>query len=194
VVTTVVGAPGSLPSAVTSPGVYNYPPGSGFAAAVDTTTGTIVTTANPAHPGDTVEVFLSGLGNVFPTVPDGAAAPGAGPLSYTVNTVTADVDGTAATVVFAGLAPTLAGLYQVNVTIPTSISAGNHFLDFSVSDPNSTNKFNLEAFTQQVLIPIGGGAAAQPEVVTAHRQARPKVHSQPTRKPLCVWGCSTGNP
>jgi len=190
VVTMAVGTPGSTPTAVTSPGVYTYLGQGVYAAAVDANTGTVVTTSNPARPGDTVEVFLSGLGTVFPTVADGAAAPGSPPFSFTVNTVSADVDGTAANVVFAGLAPTLAGLYQVNVTIPATTSAGNHFLDFSVSNPNSTNQFNLEAFTQQVLIPVGGGSSAVPEAVAPHRQTRPRVYPQPTRKPLCVWNCS----
>ncbi len=192
IVTTAFGAPGSTPTTVATPGVYNYPPASGFAAAVNTNTGTIVTQSNPANPGDTIEVFLSGLGTVYPTVPDGAAPP-VSPLSYTVNTVMADVDGTTATVVFAGLAPTLAGLYQVNVTIPTSTTAGLHFLDFGVSNPSDTsNPFNLEAYTQQVLIPVGGGAAARPAEVAPHRQAKPHGHAGATRKPLCVWTCRAG--
>lgn len=184
VVTTVFGAPGSTPTGIASPGVYNYPPASGYAAAVDTNTGTIVTESNPANPGDTVEVFLSGLGTVYPTVPDGAAPP-ISPLSYTVNTVTADVSGTNATVVFAGLAPTLAGLYQVNVTIPSTTTAGDNFLDISVSDPNSPN--HEESYTQQVLIPVGGGSAARPAEVTPHRHAKPHGPPQPTRQPLCTW-------
>ena len=199
VVTMPLGAPGATPATITSPGVYNYPPGSGFAAAVDANTAKIVTTSSPANPGDTIEVFLSGLGAVFPTVADGAPAPGTPPLSQTVNTVTADVDGTTATVSFAGLAPTLAGLYQVNVTIPANVPAGNHFLDFSVSNPNSTNQFNLEAFSQQVLIPIGGGAAARitesaQDNAAPRARAKAPVHPQPTRKPFCAWNCSAPRP
>jgi uncharacterized protein (TIGR03437 family) len=190
IVTMPLGAPSSTPSTITSPGVYNYPQGSGYAAAVNARTGTLVTQSSPAIPGDIVEVYVAGLGAVFPVVPDGAPTPANGTLSQTVNTVSADIDGTSATVSFAGLAPTFAALYQVYVTIPTTTSAGNHFLDFSVSNPNSTNQFNLEAFTQQVLIPIGGGSAAQPEAVAPHRQTRPRVYPQPTRKPLCVWNCS----
>ena len=191
IVTVPLGAPGSTPATVTSPGVYNYPQGSGFAAAVDATTGTIVTQSNPANPGDTIEVFMSGLGAVYPTVPDGAAAPASPPYSYTTNTVIADVEGTGANVIFAGLAPTLAGLYQVNITLPTSLTAGNHYLNISTSDPNNTsNTFNLEAYTQQVLIPIGGGAAARSEQASPRGRARVHGHPQPTRKPLCLFNCS----
>lgn len=189
VVTTVFGAPGSTSADVTSPGVYTYQSQGVYAAAVDTNTSTIVTPSNPANPGDTVEVFLSGLGTVYPTVPDGATAP-LSPLSYTVNTVIADVDGAAATVVFAGLAPTLAGLYQVNVTIPTSTTAGDHFLDISVNSPaTSTNTTgNLEAYTQQVLISVGGGAAARPAEVT--KRSRATTHAKPVRQALCTWKTS----
>jgi uncharacterized protein (TIGR03437 family) len=56
-------------------------------------------------------------------VPDDAAAP-LSPLSNTVNAVTANIGGVAAKVTFAGLTPTLAGLYQVHAMVPAGITAG----------------------------------------------------------------------
>ncbi len=76
-----------------------------------------------ASAGDTLVIYCTGLGPVNPAVPDGAAAP-LSPLSNTVNPVTVTVGGMPAKVGFAGLTPTLAGLYQVNVTVPTGVAAG----------------------------------------------------------------------
>jgi uncharacterized protein (TIGR03437 family) len=44
-------------------------------------------------------------------------------LSYTTNTVTATVGGQSAKVLFAGLAPDFAGLYQVNLVVPSGVTA-----------------------------------------------------------------------
>jgi uncharacterized protein (TIGR03437 family) len=157
----------TVPVYPTAPGIYTNPSGGVYAAAVDTNLGTIVTPQTPAEPGDTLEVFTTGLGTVSPAGPDGAAPPDS-PLSYTYNTIGADVDGVTATVLFAGLAPTLAGLYQINVTIPSTTTAGDHFLNISGTDPNSQD---LESYAQQVLISVGGGAAARP-AATAAKSAR----------------------
>jgi uncharacterized protein (TIGR03437 family) len=134
----------------TAPGVFTLSnTGNGYAAAVHPATGSIVTPDNPAAPGETIEVFVSGLGIVFPTVPDGAAPP-LDPLSYTTNTIAAAISGAPATVTFAGLAPQLAGLYQVNVTIPATAAAGENTLN--ISGPDS--------YTSQTLISVGASATA----------------------------------
>lgn len=186
----VLGAPGAAPADVATPGIFTNPLGSGYAAAVDTNNGySIVTESNPAQPGDIVEVFMSGLGQVYPTVPDGTPPP-ISPLSYTVNTVGADLDGTTATVGFAGLTPTIAGLYQVNVTIPTTTAAGDHFLDISVNEPTTNGP--LVAYASQVVIPVGGGAAARSEVRPMRRRARTAhpaaFRKQPFRSPFSRQG------
>jgi uncharacterized protein (TIGR03437 family) len=95
---------------------------------------TPVNDSSPAVPGETVSLFLNGLGTVTPTVADGAAGPSS-PLSYSdefnsgyISIVLDDfVDNyVQANVTFAGLAPGFPGLYQVNFTIPTNTrSLGN---------------------------------------------------------------------
>jgi hypothetical protein len=92
--------------------------------------GSLVTTTNPAQIGETVSVYGTGLGAVNPTIANGAAGPSS-PLSYAANTITADISGVTATVTFAGLAPGLAGLYQVNVTMPSGLTAGDNYLDLA---------------------------------------------------------------
>ncbi|HEV2447019.1 MAG TPA: IPT/TIG domain-containing protein [Candidatus Sulfopaludibacter sp.] len=94
---------------------------------------TPVTAKSPAQIGETVLVYLTGLGAVNPAISDGSAGP-ANPLSNTANTITAGISGVTATVTYAGLAPQLAGLYQVNVTIPAGVTAGENTIDISGPD------------------------------------------------------------
>jgi uncharacterized protein (TIGR03437 family) len=100
--------------------------GAGAILTVSVAKGTVTlnTPSAPAHAGDILEVYFTGLGIVSPSVPAGSAAP-ASPLSYTTNTVTATLGGQAAQVQFAGLAPGFVGLYQVNVIVPSGLTPGS---------------------------------------------------------------------
>jgi len=71
--------------------------------------------ANPAS--SFIQLFGTGLGAVSPPVPTGAAASGS-TLSQVVAKVTATVSGASAKVLFAGLAPGFAGLWQIDVALP----------------------------------------------------------------------------
>lgn len=76
----------------------------------------------PASPGDALIIYCSGLGAVSPAVPAGSAA-SLTELSNTVSPVTVTVGAESAKVLFAGLAPGFAGLYQVNAIVPSGIAA-----------------------------------------------------------------------
>jgi uncharacterized protein (TIGR03437 family) len=73
--------------------------------------------ANPVAAGGFVVAYLTGLGAVDHPVATGAAAPAA-PLANVTASVTASIGGMPAPVLFAGLAFTTAGVYQVNVAVP----------------------------------------------------------------------------
>jgi len=77
--------------------------------------------SNPAPAGQAILLFGTGLGAVSPAVPAGAPA-SATQVSQVIANVTATVDGAPATVLFAGLAPGFAGLWQVNVLLPAGTS------------------------------------------------------------------------
>lgn len=165
---------GTLSNAVTmaigttAPGVFTVPPGGLSYGAILHADYSLVTKQSPAQIGETVQVYLTGLGAVTPSVSDGAAAP-SGSLVKTTNTITADISGTTATVTFAGLAPGFAGLYQVNVTIPTGVTAGDNYLDIAGPD----------AYASEALIPIGGasgGAAEAPARAAAIKGAGNEKH------------------
>jgi uncharacterized protein (TIGR03437 family) len=131
--------------------------------------GTLVNAQNPAKPGETVSVFLTGLGPVSPSINDGAAGP-TNPYSLATNTVTAFVGGTSAPVGYAGLAPTLAGLYQVNITIPSGLTAGDNNLDISTPD----------AYTTECLIAVSSSTAA-PMSEASPELGKPRLRPQQRR-------------
>jgi uncharacterized protein (TIGR03437 family) len=111
----------SVDLAATQPGVLQY--GQQQAIAVDVN-GNLIGPSNPAHAGDVLVLYCLGLGAVTPAVADGAAAPSNPPAS-TVNPVTVTVGTQTANVFFAGLTPTLAGLYQIDFYVPQGTPTGD---------------------------------------------------------------------
>jgi uncharacterized protein (TIGR03437 family) len=78
---------------------------------------------NPARPGEILAVYVNGLGATTPSVGSGQAA-SVNPLSSVNLPVTATLGGIVVPVRFAGLVPTLVGLYQVNVEMPANVADG----------------------------------------------------------------------
>jgi uncharacterized protein (TIGR03437 family) len=91
----------------------------------------LATPARPLVPGEFAFVYASGLGRVQNPPPTGAAAP-ASPPSATVAPVRVTVAGLDAEVPFAGLAPGLAGVYQLNFRVPLNAPSGPQDLRVSV--------------------------------------------------------------
>jgi uncharacterized protein (TIGR03437 family) len=136
----VASNPVTLYQSATAPGVFTstqggFKPGLGQAAAQHVNF-SAVTQSNPAKVGETLQLYVTGLGSVTPAVDDGFAAPGNPP-----STVDADVgvfvDGVAAQVTFKGLTPGLAGLYQVNFVVP-NVASGLVYLAISTPDAFTT--------------------------------------------------------
>ena len=84
----------------------------------------LVTAGSPAKPGETVVVYLLGMGATNPAVPSGQPAP-SNPLAQVTVQPTITVDGQPSHVDFAGLTPGFAGLYQIDFDIPASARTGN---------------------------------------------------------------------
>lgn len=144
----------------TTPGVFTQDEsGSGYAAALHKD-GSLVTKNHPAQAGETVAVYVAGLGTVFPTVPDGGAAPSM--PSSTSNMITADLSGTPANVTFAGLAPGFAGLYQVNIQIPSGLTAGDNTVDLIAAD----------SYAAEAVIPVAAPASIADPASSAIPAAR----------------------
>jgi len=86
---------------------------------------TLAGESSPAHAGDAVVIYCVGLGPVTPTVSGGDAAPSTPPFATANAAVTVTFGNQTATAAFAGLTPGLAGLYQINVTVPAGVTPGN---------------------------------------------------------------------
>jgi len=85
----------------------------------------LVNADNPAAAGDAIAVFATGLGPTDPPVATGDAAPAQEPLARATQPVRVTVGGEDAEVLFAGLSPGFAGLFQVNLIVPAGVPAGD---------------------------------------------------------------------
>jgi uncharacterized protein (TIGR03437 family) len=130
----------TVPVAPTAPGIFTLNQSGSGLGAITHADFTVADAAHPAISGETVLIFLTGMGPVTPTVTDGTAG-GSTPLSNTNAKPTVLAGGLEATVLFSGLAPGFPGLYQINAklpvfaavpssgTIPLAIQVGNSFHD-----------------------------------------------------------------
>jgi uncharacterized protein (TIGR03437 family) len=84
----------------------------------------LVDAGNPARPGDTVQIFATGLGPVSNRPASGVASP-ATPPAASLSTPTVHIGGVQTQVLFSGLTPGYVGLYQVNAQVPANAPAGN---------------------------------------------------------------------
>ena len=81
-----------------------------------------ITAAKPATPGTLVTTFLVGLGATNPQLETGVAATSPAPTAVTP---TLTVGGKMTSIVYAGLAAGLVGVYQVTFSVPPDVSPGN---------------------------------------------------------------------
>ena len=128
--------------------------------------GTLVTAKNPAQVDETVSVYLTGLGAVNPAIGDGDAGP-VNPLANATNTIKAFIGGTEAKLSYSGLAPQLAGLYQINLTVPAGVTPGDNSLDIAGPD----------GYSSVCLIAIAGAPASSSAAVPLYR-AVPRAFSR----------------
>lgn len=111
-------------------------------AAVEIATGAYVGPAGllpganfiPAKPGDTLELFGVGFGATSVSVAPGTLATGA---VGTAGTPVVTIGGVTANVLYCGLAPGYAGLYQVNVIVPMGVENGNQPIVINVNGGTS---------------------------------------------------------
>lgn len=122
-----------------APGVFTANQSGTGPAAVLHSNYSPVTASNPAKVGETLQLFVTGLGSVTPAVSDGAAAP-SNPLSKVDDqNLQVFLDGVEASVSFAGLAPGFAGLYQINFVVPSGVTpSSNVYVDVSTTEAYTT--------------------------------------------------------
>jgi uncharacterized protein (TIGR03437 family) len=110
-----------------APGVFDLSSSAtGQAAVVHANTTVFADSANPAHPGDIVSVFATGLG-ITANQPEidgsiGVYSPLINAWQVWMGGVQCDPNAISN---YAGLAPGYAGLYQMNVTVPSGTASGD---------------------------------------------------------------------
>ncbi|HUJ49435.1 MAG TPA: S8 family serine peptidase [Bryobacteraceae bacterium] len=106
----------------------NYSPaffeGGGQVAALDSKAN-VITSSNPAMAGQSIQIYANALGPVTNQPASGDPAPSS-PLAECSSAVTVTIGTTNVTPDFCGLAPGFSGLYQLNVTVPSSLAAGSY--------------------------------------------------------------------
>jgi len=118
--------PQSLVVAPAQPGIFTVnQQGNGQGSIVKSDQITLAQPGTPANIGETIVIYCTGLGAVTPAVKEGQPAPALPPFSQTVNPVTVTIGGQPAQLIFSGLTPGFAGLYQVNAVVPPGITTGD---------------------------------------------------------------------
>jgi len=108
----------------TTPRTFMYSEGYGLKPVVVDNDWNLVNNDNPLNPSEYFVVIMTGLGKVEPHVQSGHLAPFE-PLARTVNDFVLTVNGIKVEVLYAGLMPGFAGVYQVNAQMPDSVGLGN---------------------------------------------------------------------
>jgi uncharacterized protein (TIGR03437 family) len=110
-----------------APGIFEIDIGGTLHGAVTHADGSLVSPSNPANPGETVVVYLTGVGPLDSPQASGEAAP-MDRLVRTTNVPAVTVADREGVVEFSGLAPGYVGLYQINVNLPGSLPSGTQQL------------------------------------------------------------------
>jgi len=113
---------GSVPVVNALPGIFTWDPGSGTVAVAQRPDGSYISPSNPAHPGEVVRVYVTGLGPVIPTVATNQpGVPGQVPFF----TPTVQLGGVGMGGVTAEYAENLIGIFVVSFQVPAGQASGS---------------------------------------------------------------------
>lgn len=132
----------NIPVATVQPGLF-FDGGTGLGAIVYSADG-LSPWNRPARAGEYLALYASGLGPVQPRTETGEAAPSL-ILSQNELPVAVLIDGLRLDPVYAGLAPSFAGLWQVNVQLPADLPPGEHHIALEVDGRRSNAVLLLTA-------------------------------------------------
>jgi uncharacterized protein (TIGR03437 family) len=126
----------TIPVGLAAPGLFTASASGSGQAAMLNQNGQINSAQFPAAPGSIVTLFGTGEGQSNPIPVDGSVT--AAPFPKPVQSVTVQIGGQPADVLYAGPAPSLvAGVLQVNVRVPANVSSGNASVVVTVGSVSS---------------------------------------------------------
>jgi uncharacterized protein (TIGR03437 family) len=82
---------------------------------------------HPAHAGEILEMYGTGIGSTDPVVPAGDPSP-ANSIAMAVIQPAVRIGTLGVQVLFAGLTPGLAGVGQINIVVPNGLAPGRYFV------------------------------------------------------------------
>lgn len=118
-----------------APGLFTLPNGQAIVQNIDFS---LNGPNNPAKVGSTIVVYLTGSGPVSPAVATGTIAP-TSPLAVVASPTGATIGPASAQVAFAGLTPGFVGLLQMNIVVPSTLSAGDYPLTVAINGEASNS-------------------------------------------------------
>jgi uncharacterized protein (TIGR03437 family) len=138
----------TLPIAPARPGIYTYESGGKGQAKAINQDGTLngdgsIAGSVPTSTGTVLQIWASGLGPVDPPIPTGTITP-ASPLSRATLPITATIGGQSARITYAGAAPGLVGVYQVNILVPVGVPSGANRLVLYAGDNSSQDEVTVQ--------------------------------------------------
>lgn len=91
--------------------------------------GRLISPSAPAAPGEIIVIYFAGLGRVSPDTTSGRLAPFAAPIVALSQTqvLLSGVPCPQSSLLYVGLAPGFAGLYQINLRVPTLVPPNPEF-------------------------------------------------------------------
>ena len=111
--------PDTISLAPAQPGITTDSSGVAVAQGADSSP---ISEADAAHPGDTIAIFVEGMGAVVSPVDSGTMAAGLDAVQIQPHVT---IGGETAQVAYAGLAPGLIGLYRIDLQIPADVPSGD---------------------------------------------------------------------
>lgn len=128
------------------PGIFEYTDSAGLKQAVLVRPdGSIVSTANPAVAGEVLHLYVTGLGQVRPSLATNTAAP-AGTDSVAVGTVFMAVNNSGVRVTLARRAPGQIGIDDIAFQLPSDAQSGNASIAVAVYEANVLSVSNVSTF------------------------------------------------
>jgi uncharacterized protein (TIGR03437 family) len=114
--------PNPIQLSAAAPGILQFAAGEIIAQHQN---GSLVLENSPAQAGEYLVMYVAGMGQTNQNVPSGTASPSAS-LASSLNRPTVTLNGAPLTnVPYAGLTPTLVGLYQINFQVPPNAPSGH---------------------------------------------------------------------
>jgi uncharacterized protein (TIGR03437 family) len=118
---------------VSPPGIFTL--SDGTAAIEHSADYSLVTPSNPAHPGEVILVYATGLGAVSPAAVSGVSASGPAGVAQSCGGLVAFQPAgpyPLGSILYAGLTPGFVGLYQLNIQLAETLPAGT--VQFLIED------------------------------------------------------------